>query len=241
MAIELGDPDLNIQLGDPTLDIILGQPDVVVPSTPSEIASAARNWSGVSSGKQIQIQAYIIAYAAGLGDNPNTLAQLAKCLMCANYRQLLEFKAYLLAVLAGLPTDAQALATASECYECIPQGMLIDAETYLWSLYGSGPGITDVNELLAAANGLQGLSPLVALAIQVYALAILAGVSADKNDLAAASKCMRCFGDALLQTIILYSAAVYIGTGTSDSYNFGNPDEDWVFGDPDEDFAFGVP
>ncbi len=175
-----------------------------MPASPEvqALIDAAAPYDRLGPTTHLEVQTFIIAYASGLGTNPNALANLARCENCLSQETLLEVKAYLLAVLAGLSTDTTALTQRAEPFQYIPDGYMMNVQTYLLTLDPSGPGITDPNALAQAANGFQRLSPETLLEIQVFLLANNAGVSTDPNVLAGLAKCFRCLPFPVLTSVI---------------------------------------
>lgn len=184
-----------------------------MPLTTNELIQRSRCFDCLPWSTQFEIQTYIIAFASGQGTDPNTLAEAAKCLKCLSLPTLTEVKAFLLARIAGVSTDPNTLAAAAKCYVCIPDGLIGAVNTYLWSTDPAGPGITDPNALAQAAKAFQRLSPQTLLEIQVYLLAIQAGVTTDPDQLAELAKCFKCLPLPFLRDVGTYLVQTFIEGG----------------------------
>lgn len=170
----------------------------------NELIRQARCFDCLNWSTQAEIQTYLIAYASGGTTDPNELALQAKCLRCLSPSTLLEAKAYLLASIAGTSTDTNTLANLSKCFTCIPNGYLGAIDTYLLASDPGGPGITSPNALASAAKSFQSLNAQTLLEIQVYLLAVNAGVSTDPNELAYLARCFKCLPNGLVTGINTY-------------------------------------
>lgn len=184
-----------------------------MPLTTNELIQRSRCFDCLPWSTQFEIQTYIIAFASGQGTDPNTLAEAAKCLKCLSLPTLTEVKAFLLARIAGVSTDPNTLAAAAKCYVCIPDGLIGAINTYLWSTDPAGPGITDPNALAQASKAFQRLSPETLLEIQVYLLALQAGVTTDPNQLAELAKCFKCLPLPFLRDVGTYLVQTFIEGG----------------------------
>lgn len=150
---------------------------------------------------QLEVQTYILASIAGLGVDPNQLANLSKCIACFQRRTLLELQASLLVYINGTYWWPGGMILNARCYDCIPWGMMRDVQTYLLTNDPSWTGGSDINQIAQTAKAFHALDIETLLQIQVYALAILAGAPTDPDGLWPYAWCMSCVPDPLLTAI----------------------------------------
>jgi hypothetical protein len=146
------------------------------------LAESAKCFRCLSHWQRLQIQTYIMAYAAGVTD-PDEVSEGARCLNCLSALQLQQLKVHLLTVIdPTVGQDADALMEQSACYiHCPSQELLESIDTYLLVNDPSGPGITDPGLIAEAAACFGCVSEDQLLAMQVYSLIILAGL--DPTDI----------------------------------------------------------